>query len=105
MVILPSSLKPQTPERTGVRDLPESALGSGLTSVHYQDAQPVLGLLEVALPEVALPGHANEAVHFQSAWTNACLCAAAPLQVHGKPDTIPSIPEPLVLATTVSMGP
>jgi hypothetical protein len=33
MVILPSSLKPQTPEQVGVRDLPEFSLRLGLTSV------------------------------------------------------------------------
>ena len=33
MVILPSSVTLQTPERVGVRDLPEFSLSLGLTSV------------------------------------------------------------------------
>ena len=45
MVILPSSLKPQTAERTGVRDLPESALGSGLTSVPLPERSAGAGVV------------------------------------------------------------
>ena len=36
MVILPSSVTLQTPERVGARDLPEFSLRLGLTSVPYQ---------------------------------------------------------------------